>query len=198
MLGARHQRSGEGVVRRNGCPKGCFWRVSARRLLCSFGAPPYVKFPEGPKIEKIQDFSCGLKHSSGQSQIEISMEIENFKRATQQGFFCGPVAIVARDSVACRKCFQTYCYDVRHEPQPLNSPPKLKKLKNRPTVGFGGCLRNRSKIGQKYRKSCIFDLFRGHLPTTYFRPIFELDEFFLRNLGAVARSARHKPIDSMN
>ena len=25
-LGAR-QRSGEGVVRRNGCPKGCFWRV---------------------------------------------------------------------------------------------------------------------------------------------------------------------------
>ena len=21
------QRSGEGVVRRNGCPKGCFWRV---------------------------------------------------------------------------------------------------------------------------------------------------------------------------
>ena len=26
MMGAR-QRSGEGVVRRNGCPKGCFWRV---------------------------------------------------------------------------------------------------------------------------------------------------------------------------
>ena len=25
-MGAR-QRSGEGVVRRNGCPKGCFWRV---------------------------------------------------------------------------------------------------------------------------------------------------------------------------
>ena len=24
-MGAR-QRSGEGVVRRNGCPKGCFWR----------------------------------------------------------------------------------------------------------------------------------------------------------------------------
>ena len=27
------QRSGEGVVRRNGCPKGCFWRV------CFFSAP---------------------------------------------------------------------------------------------------------------------------------------------------------------
>ena len=26
FVGAR-QRSGEGVVRRNGCPKGCFWRV---------------------------------------------------------------------------------------------------------------------------------------------------------------------------
>ena len=26
LLGAR-QRSGEGVVQRNGCPKGCFWRV---------------------------------------------------------------------------------------------------------------------------------------------------------------------------
>ena len=26
LMGAR-QRSGEGVVRRNGCPKGCFWRV---------------------------------------------------------------------------------------------------------------------------------------------------------------------------
>ena len=26
LLGVR-QRSGEGVVRRNGCPKGCFWRV---------------------------------------------------------------------------------------------------------------------------------------------------------------------------
>ena len=25
-MGAR-QRSGEGVVQRNGCPKGCFWRV---------------------------------------------------------------------------------------------------------------------------------------------------------------------------
>ena len=25
-MGAR-QRSGEGVARRNGCPKGCFWRV---------------------------------------------------------------------------------------------------------------------------------------------------------------------------
>ena len=26
FIGAR-QRSGKGVVRRNGCPKGCFWRV---------------------------------------------------------------------------------------------------------------------------------------------------------------------------
>ena len=31
-LGAR-QRSGEGVVRRNGCPKGCFWRV------CFYSSP---------------------------------------------------------------------------------------------------------------------------------------------------------------
>ena len=34
-LGAR-QRSGEGVVRRNGCPKGCFWRVRF------YSAPPKV------------------------------------------------------------------------------------------------------------------------------------------------------------
>ena len=27
LEGPKRQRSGEGVVRRNGCPKGCFWRV---------------------------------------------------------------------------------------------------------------------------------------------------------------------------
>ena len=84
--GRVRQRSGEGVVRRNGCPKGCFWRVrffsaplrfvlkntwmvlkplrgqisnglskntlldnhfSARRLRCSFGAPPKRQQQEG-------------------------------------------------------------------------------------------------------------------------------------------------------
>ena len=39
------------------------------------------KDPKGPKIEKIQDRPPGLK---------FSIEIENFKRATQQTpFFCG-------------------------------------------------------------------------------------------------------------
>ena len=43
------------------------------------GALPYI--PKGPKIEKIQDRPPGLK---------ISIEIENFKRATQQTpIFCG-------------------------------------------------------------------------------------------------------------
>ena len=32
---------------------------------------PLSPFPEGPKIEKIQDFAPGLKLSSDQSQIEI-------------------------------------------------------------------------------------------------------------------------------
>ena len=30
-----------------------------------------TKIPEGPKIEKIQDFALGLKFSSDQSQLEI-------------------------------------------------------------------------------------------------------------------------------
>ena len=34
-------------------------------------APDNGNDPEGPKIEKIQDFAPGLKFSSDQSQIEI-------------------------------------------------------------------------------------------------------------------------------
>ena len=45
------QRSGEGVVRRNGCPKGCFWRVRF------FSAPlrltlKHLKCPENLKGAK--------------------------------------------------------------------------------------------------------------------------------------------------
>ena len=37
-LGAR-QRSGEGVVRRSGCPKGCFWRVRFFSAPLRFSGP---------------------------------------------------------------------------------------------------------------------------------------------------------------
>ena len=52
---------GEGVVRGNGCPKGCLWRVrfvsasfSARRVLRSYGATPLicVRRPGGGVFEK--------------------------------------------------------------------------------------------------------------------------------------------------
>ena len=38
LLGKR-QRSGEGVVRRNGYPKGCFWRVRSFSAPLSFSGP---------------------------------------------------------------------------------------------------------------------------------------------------------------
>ena len=43
-IGVR-QRSGEGVVRRNGCPKGCFWRVRCFSALLRFA----LKTPENLK-----------------------------------------------------------------------------------------------------------------------------------------------------
>ena len=38
FVGGR-QRSGEGVVRRNGCPKGCFWRVRFFSAPSRFSGP---------------------------------------------------------------------------------------------------------------------------------------------------------------
>ena len=52
-----------------------------------FGFETSPLLTQSPKIEKFQDFAPGLKLSSDQSQIEISIEIESFKRATQQGPF---------------------------------------------------------------------------------------------------------------
>ena len=56
LLGAR-QRSGEGVVRRNGYPKGCFWRVRF------FSAPSRFSGP----------FKClKSKHERGQKRNGLS------------------------------------------------------------------------------------------------------------------------------
>ena len=59
-----HQRSGEGVVRRNGCPKGCFWRV---RFFCAplrFSGPfrCFKRKPYGGREET----DSPKKHPSGQ------------------------------------------------------------------------------------------------------------------------------------
>ena len=49
---------------------GTFWASLRPRVLFLLSFMPNA-YPEGPKIEKIQDFAPGLKFSSDQSQIEI-------------------------------------------------------------------------------------------------------------------------------
>ena len=44
---------------------------SANFLFMSVGIFLNLRTPEGPKIEKFQDFAPGLKFSSDQSQLEI-------------------------------------------------------------------------------------------------------------------------------
>ena len=53
LLVRARQRSGEGVVRRNGCPKGCFWRVSffscsLKVFMCLKGAREETDSPKTP------------------------------------------------------------------------------------------------------------------------------------------------------
>ena len=57
------QRSGEGVVRRNGCPKGCFWRVRFFSARLRFSLK-HLKGPENLKgAEKKRTLQ---KHPFGQ------------------------------------------------------------------------------------------------------------------------------------
>ena len=59
MLGSR-QRSGEAVVRRNGCPKGCFWRVSF------FSAPLRLALKTPENLKGAEKRRTLQKHPFGQ------------------------------------------------------------------------------------------------------------------------------------
>ena len=68
----------------------------------SHGRDRILSFPEGPKIEKIQDFAPGLKLSSDQSQIEIFNRDWNFQarlkiRLLLWGFVKVGIEIFKRD-----------------------------------------------------------------------------------------------------